>query len=89
MNSEFNTGKPPASRILLCEPIAMAISVYFSYPHLRELSGGLQSHFWIIVLMTEGMVLYLGVIIPWVGKIKQALPFVHQPMRPLGIYSHI
>lgn len=62
----FKTGRPPTWRVVIYALIAMAIPVYFTYPHFGELSLPLRVLFWFVVIfLGGGMVVYFAAL-PWI-----------------------
>jgi hypothetical protein len=66
MSENFRTGRPPIWRLVIYALIAMAIPIYFSYPHLGELSLPVRVCFWFTVIFGGcGLVVYIAAL-PWI-----------------------
>lgn len=75
---EFRTGRPPTWRVMLYALIAMAIPLYFFYPHLNELQPGLKFLFWIIIFAIGAFVVFFGIILPWMVKRNKSWIIEHR-----------
>ena len=69
---QFRTGRPPTWRIILYALIFMAIPLYFSYPHLKELQPQLKLLFWAVILLGPAFVIFIGIVMPWLAKKNKA-----------------